>query len=66
MGMNPQLTNKQGNNIMKLTNKDIEILQDLLQDKLDEIDRGPEGIEVYDKPEVYINIIKKLDTMYFE
>lgn len=51
---------------MKLTNKELEILQDLLQDKLNEIDRGPEGMEVYDKPEVYINIIKKLDTLYFK
>lgn len=50
---------------MKLTNKDIEILQDLLEDKLKEIDHGPDGIEVYDKPEVYINLIKKLDSMYF-
>jgi hypothetical protein len=50
---------------MKLTNKDIEILQDLLEEKLNKIDIGPEGIEVYEKPEVYINIIKKLDTMYF-
>lgn len=50
---------------MKLTNQDIEILQDLLEDKLKEIDNGPEGIEVYYQPEVYINIIKKLDTMYF-
>ena len=49
---------------MKLTNKDIEILQDLVQDKLKEIDYGPEGVEVYDKPEVYINIMKKLDQMY--
>jgi len=50
---------------MKLTNQDIEILQNLLEDKLKEIDNGPEGIEIYDKPEVYINIIKKLDSMYF-
>ena len=51
--------------MMKLTNQDIEILQNLLEDRLKEIDHGPEGIEVYDKPEVYINIIKKLDSMYF-
>ncbi len=51
--------------MMKLTNQDIEILQDLLEDKLKEIDNGPEGVEVYDRPEVYINIIKKLDSMYF-
>jgi hypothetical protein len=50
---------------VKLTNKELEILQDLVQDKLNELDYGPEGIEVYDKPEVYINIIKKLDSMYF-
>jgi len=50
---------------MKLTNKDLDILVELLKDKLKEIDNGPEGIEAHDKPEVYINIIKKLDTMYF-
>jgi hypothetical protein len=46
---------------MKLTNQDIEILQGLLEDKLKEIDNGPEGIEVHDRPEVYMSIIKKLD-----
>lgn len=50
---------------MKLTNTDIDILVELLEDKLKEIDLGPEGIEVHEKPEVYINIIKKLDSMYF-
>jgi hypothetical protein len=50
---------------MKLTNKDIDILRDLLENKLKKIDMGPEGIETHEKPEVYINIIKKLDTMYF-
>lgn len=50
---------------MKLTNQDIEILQDLLEEKLKEIELCPEGIEAYYKPEIYINIIKKLDTMYF-
>jgi len=50
---------------MKLTNQDLEILQDLLEDKLKEIELGPEGIEIYHKPEVYINILKKLDSMYF-
>lgn len=51
---------------MNLTNTEIDILQDLLEDKLKEIDNGPEGIEVYERPEIYINIIKKLDMMYFE
>lgn len=50
---------------MKLTNQDLDILTELLEDKLKEIDLGPEGIEIYQKPEVYINIIKKLDSMYF-
>lgn len=49
---------------MKLTNQDIEILQDLLEEKLKEIDYGPEGVEVYDRPEIYINIIKKLNYLY--
>lgn len=50
---------------MKLTNKDLDIVRELLEKKLDDIDQGPEGIEVYERPEIYINIIKKLDTMYF-
>jgi hypothetical protein len=50
---------------MKLTNQDLDILIELLEDKLKEIDNGPEGIEVYNRPEVYVNIIKKLDTLYF-
>ena len=50
---------------MKLTNQDLDILVELLVDKLKEIDHGPQGIEVHDKPEIYINIIKKLDTLYF-
>jgi hypothetical protein len=50
---------------MKLTNQEIEILQDLLEDKLKELDYHPENNENYQKPEVYINLIKKLDTMYF-
>ena len=49
---------------MKLTNKDIEILQNLVQDKLHEMDYGPEGTEVYQKPQIYMNIMKKLDQMY--
>lgn len=50
---------------MKLTNQDLEILQNLLEEKLKKIELGPEGVEIYDRPEVYINIIKKLDTLYF-
>jgi hypothetical protein len=46
---------------MKLTNQDIDVLQDLLEDKLRQIDNGQDDGEA----EVYINIIKKLNTMYF-
>lgn len=41
---------------MKLTNQDLDILIELLEEKLHQIDNGSE---------VYINIIKKLGTMYF-
>lgn len=50
---------------MKLTNKDLDILYDLLQDKLKEIDNGPEGVETHFNSQVYINIMKKLSEMYF-
>jgi len=50
---------------MKLTNQDIEILQNLLEDKLKEIEMSPEDIKSLEKPEVYIDIIKKLDQIYF-
>ena len=50
---------------VKLNNEDLDILIELLEDKLKEIDLGPEGVEVRDKPEVYINIIKKLSSIYF-
>jgi hypothetical protein len=50
---------------MKLTNQDLDILRELVEDKLKKINNGPEGIEVYEKPEVYINIIKKIDSLYF-
>lgn len=44
---------------MKLTNQDLDILRELLEDKLKNIDHESE------KQQVYINIIKKLDSMYF-
>lgn len=51
---------------MKLTNTDIDILKIIIQEKLEEIDRGPEGVEVYCRPEILMNIDKKLDSMYFQ
>jgi hypothetical protein len=50
---------------MKLTNQDLDILRELVENKLKKINNGPEGIEVHEKPEVYINIIKKIDSLYF-
>lgn len=49
---------------MKLTNQDLDILRKLLESKIDEIDRGPEndaGITML----LYLNILNKLDRMYF-
>jgi len=49
---------------MKLTNQDLDIIIELLVQKLREISDAPEGVEFHDKPEVYNKLIKKLDTMY--
>ena len=51
---------------MKLTNAEIDMLKILIQEQLKEIDRGPEGIEIYCRPEILINLDKKLDSMYFQ
>lgn len=56
-----QLMSQNYGDKMKLTDKDIDILQELLEDKLQDIANGPEGLERFIKPEVYINIIKKLE-----
>lgn len=50
----------------KLTNVEIDILQELIQKRLKEIDNGPEGTDVYFKPEILEKINKKLNTMYFQ
>lgn len=49
---------------MKLTNQDLDILRELLEDKIDQIDRGPEN-EAGQTMLLYLNIINKLDRMYF-
>lgn len=51
---------------MKLTNTEIDILQELIQKRINEIDNGPEGIEVHFKPEVLQKIKNKLDKMLFK
>jgi hypothetical protein len=58
-----QLMNQNYGDKMKLTDKDIDILQELLEDKLQDIANGSEGLERFIKPEVYINIMKKLEEM---
>ena len=50
----------------KLTNIEIDILQELIQKRLNEIDQGPEGIEIHFKPEILQKIKNKLDKMLFE
>jgi hypothetical protein len=44
---------------MKLTNEDLDILRELLQNKLKESGNQDDGSTIY------INILKKLDAMYF-
>lgn len=48
----------------KLTNEEIDILFLLIDNRLDEIYNGPEGIEIHWKPEILNNIVKKLEKMY--
>ena len=50
----------------KLTNNDLDILVILVEDKLKEIYNGPEGTEIYSKPEIFRQLLSKLDKMYFE
>jgi hypothetical protein len=49
---------------MKLTNQDLDILRELLEAKIDKIDRGPDN-EVDHQMSTHLNLLKKLDTMYF-
>ena len=50
----------------KLTNEEIDVLILLIDNRLDEIYNGPEGIELYWKPEILKKIKNKLDKMLFE
>lgn len=60
------LAHKMKINKNKLTNADIDILVMLVEDKLKDIYNGPEGVEVYSKPEIFRKLLSKLETMYFE
>jgi hypothetical protein len=50
---------------MKLTNQDLYILRELLEDKIDQIDRGPDN-EVDKQMPIHLNLLKKLDSLYFQ
>jgi len=45
---------------MNLSKEEINILQLLIEDRLEEIYNGPEGIISYWKPELLKNLLKKL------
>ena len=49
---------------MKLTNEEIDVLILLIDNRLDEIYNGPEGIELYWKPEILKGLLKKLNKIY--
>lgn len=51
---------------MKLTNSEIDILKNLIKQRLEEVDSQPDHTKLYWKPEVLEKIEKKLDTMYFQ
>ena len=46
----------------KLTNQDLDILQELLEDRIKQIDSNT---EISQNPQVYVDLIKKLNSMYF-
>lgn len=64
MDMKIELTNKQGNNTMKLTEAEIDLIQLLIEDKLEEIYNGPEGLEIYWNTEMMKRLLKKIDESY--
>jgi len=51
---------------MTLTNEEINILLLLIDNRIEEVYNGPEGIELYWKPEVLQNISKKLEKILFQ
>jgi hypothetical protein len=46
---------------VKLSDEEIFIIQLLIQDKLEEVYNGPEGIEIYWKTDVMEKLLRKLD-----
>jgi hypothetical protein len=46
-----------------LTKEEIDIIKLLIEDRLEENYNGPEGIELYWKPEILLNLLKKLEKL---
>ena len=49
---------------MKLTAEEIELIQLLVEDKLEDIYNGPEGLEIYWNTEMMKKLLKKIDKYY--
>ena len=45
------------------TKEEIDIIKLLIEDRLEENYNGPEGIELYWKPEILLNLLKKLEKL---
>lgn len=49
---------------MKLKTEEVDLIKILVEDKLDEIYNGPEGIEIYWNTEMMKKLLKKIDEYY--
>jgi hypothetical protein len=49
---------------MKLTTEEFDLIKILVEDKLEEIYNGPEGIETYWNTEMMKTLLKKIDKYY--
>ena len=48
---------------MNLTKEEVSILQTLIEDRIEENYNGPESIELFWKPEILLNLLKKLEKL---
>ena len=49
---------------INFTHQDIDILQDLLRKEIEEIESGPDGLEIHLSTEAYKDLIYKLESIY--
>ena len=49
---------------MKLKSDELDLIKILIEDKLEEIYNGPEGIEIYWNTEMMKKLLKKIDKYY--